>query len=261
MARLVLLFLLLVSASKVNASSLCSESLGQLTCPHQEITLNGRTVRYQLPQTTPPVDGYPVAIFFQGSVTPVLFQRTALSRFNTLYELKTIEALLNAGYAVIAPEAELGVAWYTNAPGLTYENTSDVPFITDLLAKIRSGDFGPINPNKKFAIGFSSGGYNASRMAVSYPGEFKALVIQSGSYATCLGPICNVPAVLPVNHPPTFFLHSVSDLIVPYWTMQLYYNALQAQGFTTEASVNYLVGHGWNTEAPQKTLMWLNSVP
>lgn len=258
MTRIVLLFLMLVSASKVNASSLCSESFGQLTCPHQEVTLNGRIVRYQLPLTAPPAGGYPVAVFFQGSVTPVLFERTALSRFNTLYELKTIEALLNAGYAVIAPETEFGIAWYSNTPGLQYESTSDVPFITNLLAKIRNGDFGPINANKKFAIGFSSGGYNTSRMAVSYPGEFQALIIQSGSYATCLGPICSIPA-LPANHPPTFFLHSVSDLIVPYWTMQLYYNALKAQGITTEISSNYLVGHGWNTDAPEKVLTWLNN--
>ena len=88
-----------------------------------------------------------------------------------------------------------------------------------------NGLFGHLNYKRKYATGISSGGYMTSRMAVSYGGEFRSLVVAAGSYATCAGPICIVPR-LPNDHPPTLHLHGGSDLIVPPFTMEMYYDAL-----------------------------------
>ena len=40
---------------------------------------------------------------------------------------------------------------------------------------------GPLDPSRLLAIGVSSGGYMTSRMAVSYPGKFRALAIAAGA--------------------------------------------------------------------------------
>lgn len=252
-----LLSTLITNNSKASSISLCSSAANTLTCPFQQFILNGRVVRFQLPQTERPPTGYPVAIFYQGSVTPVLFTRDISDSFNTYYELRTIEALLNNGYAVIAPEADLHFVWFTNIPDIDYKTSSDFSYITALLENIRAGKFGPLDSNRKFAVGFSSGGYNASRMAISFPGEFKALAIQSASYATCVGILCNVPE-LPANHPPTLFLHGILDLIVPVWTMQLYFNALSVQSIPVRAHMDPMLTHGWSPDAPVEVTNWLN---
>jgi len=68
-----------------------------------------------------------------------------------------------------------------------------------------NGIFGHLNNKNKFATGISSGGCMTSRMAVSYEGEFRALAIAAGSYATCGGILCVIPIFLPRDHPPTLF--------------------------------------------------------
>ena len=103
------------------------------------------------------------------------------------------------------------------------------------------------------------GGYNTSRMARTWPNEFEALVIQSASYATCAGPLCSVPSNLSEDHPPTYFLHGYEDETVPWWTMDLYYDALIGEGIPTGRTTNYSAGHEWIPEAPAAVLAWFNS--
>lgn len=218
-----------------------------------------RNVKYQVPEGTPPAGGWPVVVVYQGSFFPVEFTRTEGTPFGGYYELQVIERMLNNGFAVIAPDAAADLFWETNLPGfsIAYELSGDYRYLTNLFAAIRKGTFGPINPNKKFATGVSSGGYNTSRMAVSFPGEFKALAIQSGSYATCGGPLCIVPT-LPANHPPTYFLHGWLDIVVPWWTMDLYYEKLRSQGIPTGLYTDYFAGHGWFSASPDKIYAWFN---
>ena len=194
---------------------------------------------------------------YQGSFFPVEFSRNQLAPFGGYYEVKVIEKLLNNGFAVIAPDAGIDLFWETNLP-VIYEFTADYIFLNNLFNAIRSGHFGPINDNKKFATGISSGGYNTSRMAVSYPGEFKALVVQSGSYATCSGPLCIVPSSLPNDHPPTYFLHGFLDLVVPWWSMDLYYDRLRSEGVPTGRYTDYTADHEWFSASPGKVYSWFN---
>ncbi len=217
-----------------------------------------RDVRYQVPEGTAPAGGWPVVIMYQGSFFTVQFSRTQGAPFGGYYEVKVIEKMLNNGFAVIAPDAGIDLFWETNIPGLIYEWTADYIFINNLLAAIRNGAFGQINPNKKFATGISSGGYNTSRMAVSFQGEFKALAVQSGSYATCSGPLCIVPSSLPANHPPTFFMHGWLDVVVPWWTMDLYYDKLKSQGIPTDRYTDYFAGHEWVSASADKIYAWFN---
>ncbi len=216
-----------------------------------------RDVKYQVPEGTPPAGGWPVVVMYQGSFFPVEFSRTQGLPFGGYYEVKVIEKLLNNGFAVIAPDAGIDFFWETNLP-VIYELTADYLYLNRLFQEIAAGKFGPINPNKKFATGISSGGYNSSRMAVSYQGQFKALVVQSGSYATCSGPICIVPSTLPSNHPPTYFIHGFVDLVVPWWSMDLYYDKLLKQGIPTGRYTEALAGHEWVPASADKVYAWFN---
>ena len=126
---------------------------------------------------------------------------------------------------------------------------------------IRDGKFGPLNPDRKYATGISSGGYNTSRMAVTWPNEFKALVVHSGSYATCAGPVCLVPYDVASDHPPTKFIHGFLDPIVPWWTMNIYYDTLLYNGIATEQVTLPFGGHEWFKESPQEVLKWFNAYP
>ncbi|MNT58414.1 Poly(3-hydroxyoctanoate) depolymerase precursor [compost metagenome] len=117
------------------------------------------------------------------------------------------------------------------------------------------GIFGNINMDRLYATGISSGGYHTSRMAVSFPGIFRALAVESASYATCGGPLCALPK-LAKNHPPTLFLHGEKDLVVPVETMLPYYQELKNSGVDTQAVIDANARHQWLDEAPERITHW-----
>jgi predicted esterase len=119
----------------------------------------------------------------------------------------------------------------------------------NLFKASEAGNFGPINRGRLYAMGISSGGYMTSRMAVSYPGKFRALADGSGSYATCSS-TCTVPTPLPTDHPPTLFLHGDADNIVPMSTVQSYVDALRAEGHEVKVVTDADAGHEWLVEGP-----------
>ena len=96
-----------------------------------------------------------------------------------------------------------------------------------------------------------------SRMAVSYPGKFRALAVASASYATC-STACTIPA-LPSNHPPTLFLHGQLDPIVPIATMLDYRDRLNAMGTEVRTVIDPTGGHAWLPSGPQEVSSWFAS--
>ena len=253
-----------------------------ITCEHQSITIDGRVVLWETPLGHPPAGGWPLALMFQGSlqspngqfslsadgmwsVQPSdaasfgIFANYVLGQLRT--QTLVIKHLLDAGYAVLTPTADFnGLAWDTNLPPWLYEwsPAPDNRFLIDLFGAIRSGRLGALG-DRWFATGVSSGGYMTSRMAVSYPGQFRALAIAAGSYATCGGDLpCNVPA-LPADHPPTLFLHGGADPLVPIAQMYAYHDQLVAMGLPTQAIVNPALKHGWIPEAPDAVVRWFDA--
>jgi len=252
-----MLFLVLVLfVSSVQAS--------EISIPHQEKEVGAglwmkRLVKYQLPSGPVPARGWPVVILYQGTMAPVQFDRKSDAHFGLIHEAELIERLLDNGFAVLAPNAIFKVGWVTNVARVGYEFTSDYVFISNILKEIETGGFGPLDSKTLFAAGISSGGYNTSRMAVSFAGRFKALAIHSGSYATCLGASCVVPVAMPADHPPTLFLYGAHDDLVPRWTVDEYYNALRTSGVRTELYINETAGHEYFPESPEKIVEWFKS--
>jgi poly(3-hydroxybutyrate) depolymerase len=254
-------------------TSLCTMSADAVDCPSNSVDLTvdqlglvKRKVFYQLPAGTPPAGGWPTVLLFQGTFfnSGLSFHGTSGQPFGAYYQALTVKQLLDAGFAILAPQTHLGGAtfWDTNIPPWTvaWELSPDHAFMLAIFAAVTEGRFGSLDGGRLYATGISSGGYMTSRMAVSYPGKFKALAVHSGSYATCGGPLCAIPA-LPASHPPTLFLHGHDDLIVPEYTMEQYHAKLQAAGRRTSVIVHDLAGHQWIPEAPSAITDWFLGAP
>jgi dipeptidyl aminopeptidase/acylaminoacyl peptidase len=128
-----------------------------------------------------------------------------------------------------------------------------------LFEEIDAGSFGTIDPSRLHAAGLSSGAYMASRAAIAYPGRFRTVAIVAGSFATCAGWFCAVPAALPAAHPPTLFLHGQLDTIVPVATMRPYAAQLARQGIDARVVVDPNVWHGWIPAAPPEVVAWFEA--
>jgi predicted esterase len=98
-------------------------------------------------------------------------------------------------------------------------------------------------------------------MAVSFPGRFKALAIQSASFATCVGARCQLPQELPADHPATLFLHGLADRVVPWSSMQPYHDRLLYQGIETALYSEPTGGHQWFAASPARILDWFQRHP
>jgi dienelactone hydrolase len=249
--------------------SRCTETAELISCPmiRQPLAVSPgitRDVYYQVPLGTPPVNGWSVAILFQGSLfsPAVTMQATSTEPFGAYYQLALVKQLLDAGYVVLEPVTHLGGAtfWDTNVPpwDLAWSGAPDDLLMQSIFQALARGVFGPVDPGHRYATGISSGGYMTSRMAVSYAGQFRALAIASGSYATCSGPLCSVPTPLPADHPPTLFLHGDADPLVPLWTMQLYRDALAAEGRSVKTIIQPGAGHQWIAAAPDAVVQWFD---
>jgi poly(3-hydroxyoctanoate) depolymerase len=261
-------FVLFGISPLLNAQSRCVETSQVISCTNQESPISGnsrdtRRVLWEVPMGTPPDGGWPVVLMYQGTSHPVEFTRDIDDPGGNYYQVETIKELLDNGYAVVAPRGINDGPWQTNlwAGIFNYPNSDDFQFLSNVFTAIANGDFGPLNPNKKYATGLSSGGYNTSRMAVSFQGQFNSLVIHSGSYATCLGFLCSVPQQLPANHPPTFFIHGADDGVVPSGTMEKYYDRLLSNGRVADKFVKQGGGHSWFPESPGLIRAWFDQHP
>lgn len=236
-----------------------------VSCEHNVTKLTAgtatRDVYWQTPTTPPPAAGYPVVLLYQGSFAGPSLTWGELGPdtvFGGFYQGLLQAKLLDSGFTVVAPEAAIGVAWQTNS-GLPWDSTTDKDVIDALLSDIAAGKYGAADMTHLYATGISSGGYMTSRMAVSYAGKFRALAIQSASYATCIGPVCNVPNDLPKDHPPTLFLHGEKDTTVPLFTAQAYHDALGDAGIETSMITDPEAGHQWLEESPDRITEWFTN--
>lgn len=249
----------------------CTDDGTRVSCVHATMTTcvglanwSSREVHFQVPADEAPAAGWPVVIFFQGSfVSAETTWAPASNHFGAFALSRTYQRLLASGFALITPETRFDGAayWDTNVPPFSWdwELSDDHELMNTILEEIAAGTFGDLDRNALYAMGISSGGYMTSRMAVSYPGRFRALAVHSASYATCSGPICDVPDDLDREHPPTLFLHGGDDVIVDVGTAEDYAEALDAAGVESELVRNDDAGHVWLSEAVEAIPAWFES--
>lgn len=269
------LFTLIIFHKSINAmESVCevlpdpqTPSENIVRCPNESLQLeinkaSKRRVRYQLPLGEPPEGGWPVILFLKPGFSDVTFVQDS---YNTRIQAVMIKEFLDSGYAVIAPDANFTGIWQTNLLfRYFYKLTTDYRFFKKLFSAIEDEKFGPLNSQRKYALGASQGGYNTSRMAINFPDEFNSLVIISGSYATCRPYInyCHVPRRIDNPHPPTFFIHGGRDEVVTVSSMLNYHDKLYKNGIATGYYVNPDAAHnGWIEGTLERTLRWIRLHP
>ena len=139
-----------------------------------------------------------------------------------------------------------------------------IDFVKAMMDKFGDSSFGfKIDQTRMHAVGFSSGGFMASRMAFSYPGLFKSLTSLGGGYYNCLlscpedyEDSIHLPLIK--NHPPTQLLHGRYDDIVPYEWSENYNENLKAN---SDVETNVVIsndGHTWIENSENLCLDWIH---
>ncbi len=259
-------------APGAEAPSRCRATAKLVSCPQEVLAIDvgrGRTrrVHFQVPLGAAPAPGWPVVLMFTGSFQAPVHNFAAFrdDAYGAYYQALTVKRLLDAGFAVLVPETRFGGSswWDTNVLwwAWRWSRSPDDRFLRSIFAAIGDGAFGLLDATRLYATGISSGGYMTSRMAESYPGRFKALAIQSASFAKCAGAICVIPTPIPAGHPPTLFLHGGADWVVPVRTMIRYRDALVREGYAAKAIIDPNAGHEWIPAAPDAIVQWFQAWP
>lgn len=255
------------SPDPVDTGGRCTDDGERVTCAHHTTLVTGREVHWQVPTGDAPDAGWPAVLLFQGSTqtAALAWEADDGTPFGGLHQARLVTALLEQGFAVLTPEAAWdGLTWWqTNTwpCSFAWEGCADDLLMEGILAGITDGTFGALDRSRLYATGISSGGYMTSRMALSYPGEFRALAIQSASWATCAGVLCSLPGTLPADHPPTLFLHGDADLVVPIGTMRRYATRLEQDGVEVRRIEDPGEGHAWSASAPAEVPEWFIDHP
>jgi len=272
-----------------NKTMTCDHKKKALTIPDlKEPGPTERTVYYQVPKSKKPADGFPVVFIFHGWSYPahLNWRGSTEDPHGGWWQVMTTKVLLDNGYAVITPDAyfhELPfwdsfldaiispfkdnwrAYWDTNISPFDdqWQEAPDHHFMTALIKKIEEGTFGDLDPDSLYATGISSGGYMTSRMAISSysASNFRALAINSASYATCMGGKCDLPDDLPDHHPPMLFLHGEKDRVVPMKTMIKYDDLLVKKRVETRTVCDPKAGHEWLAASPEEILHWFKTHP
>jgi len=246
-------------------ASVCYENRfgSSMSCDHERLVFRGlygdREILYATPNTVRPKDGYPLAIFFQGSFFPSSFKRNKIDPFGGYNEILLMKKLLDNGYMIIAPKAIVGTYWQSNIIGINYDKSADKFLVNKIFNKIEDGIFGKVDMDNLFAFGISSGGYMTDRMFQSHKHiNFNAFAIASASYAKCGGPYCPLPKIVDSSHPPTLFMHGKKDRVVPLRTMKKYSELLKQNHIQTKIIIDENATHQWIKEAPKSVLEWFN---
>lgn len=245
------MILALLACVDTDTSGLCTGGDTWMDCEHHTFVVEDRDVHWQAPEGDGP---FGIVFLFQGSFagTDLFWSGNSGLVFGGWQQVRMVSQLLDAGFVVVTPAADL--FWNTNVPWWSevWDTSPDAALMEALFAEVDGGTFGDVDPTDWHAAGISSGGYMSSRMAIEFPDRFVSIAIESGSYATCLGMFCSIPA-LPDDHPPTLFLHGELDNIVPVGTMRDYDEALDIE---TRVVTDPWGGHGWIPGAAEEVVAW-----
>ena len=103
-----------------SAGSRCTTNGAMLTCTSHAVQLGGRTVTFEVPLGAPPAAGWPAVVLLPGLLRPRLrcIRGRDERRLRAILADATVKALLDDGFAVIAPNALANGSqyWQTNVP-------------------------------------------------------------------------------------------------------------------------------------------------
>lgn len=259
---------------------LCKETneshVQRVICNYSMSTLEGRNVYYQVPQGEEPKHGWPVVIIFHGwnLWAETSWNASTESGMGLLNKARLVRKLLMNGLAVVTPDAfwndttQDGGYWYSNIDPFNRSSPSDLrlwnassPDHFLVMAILERMPHWGMNPGSLHCVGFSSGGYMASRMGANYD-VCKTITIASGSFYYCDND-CPKPQPYYQNilrrQVPTLFLQGSEDDTVPRWTLDMYYRTLCQYRVPTRRVLQKRAGHQWLDAAPAEILRWVQT--
>jgi pimeloyl-ACP methyl ester carboxylesterase len=185
------------NSSVVLARSRCSSGSGPINCEHEVTHIEGRWVGWQKPLGVAPEGGWPMVVLYHGwnlMNSQWAWYATPAYSYGLYHKAETIRSLLDSGFVVVTPDAlarlnywETNTNRYATADLSAWLSSEDHRFVEAILQEAAGGRFGEVDPASISAIGFSSGAYMTSRMAVNYPERFRAFAVVGGSYYYCSG--------------------------------------------------------------------------
>jgi poly(3-hydroxyoctanoate) depolymerase len=214
----------------------------------------------------------PVVIYFHGTNVPVRMDRNLDAPYGLANESRFIQKLVEAGFVVVAPNANRIVpyyvlpavsAWEANISPYSrnFENSRDFQLTAHLLDSLPDIIGSAADTNRIFLAGFSSGGYMASRLALepSIASRIRGLVVHSASYGHCVGNQCSIPSELPEWHPETLLIANKDDSVVPFYTVEMYEKRLKKNNIATETLFSEEGEHAWNDHHPDLIFDWMKA--
>eukprot|EP00755_Sulcionema_specki_P005442 Sspe_Gene.32797::Locus_16058_Transcript_1_1_Confidence_1.000_Length_1074::g.32797::m.32797 len=188
--------LLNLSKARAKANSRCTSGK-TISCTYRDVQISGRWVGYQEPLGTAPRDGWPFVVLYHGwnlMNSEFAWYAEDWYSYGLYHKASLIKHLLDEGYGVITPDAHNSLNYwdtnereYATADLNAWSKSRDHAVVEGILDACSRGTFGPCNDKKLHAVGFSSGGYMSSRMAVNYGSRFRSISIMAGAYYYCAG--------------------------------------------------------------------------
>lgn len=231
-------------------------------------SINDRFFLWIQPQVDPGPDGYPVLFLFHGATQHAFSWIFGINRWNR-NQIRFAKQALNAGFVLILLQSQRPVrpgprAWDVFEQDSTINK--DIAYVNTIISWMRDTKADVMDYTHLFSMGFSSGAFMCSRIALSPEPLFNAVALHSGCNADSItltnrGPVFNftISHNLSATHPPTLIVHGEQDQIVPVEGGKTYHDDLKKAGIQTDILLSEEGGHIWLTEFNDDILHWFQS--
>lgn len=244
--------LLIVVVSVLNTGCFSSDNdSDDITVHRQHLTLNGRNLYYELPDTSPPPGGYPAfiayhgmtqnyGVWYQENTTMYLLPNDTPNMLGTENQTNLVKFARDKGIVILMPDSldirisnsiMLGAGQKGfDLVGTTMEDNHDHPFTRDMLDWLENDSPVEINNDQVIAVGICGGAvYSAGVQHVpELRHRFAAYVIGAGGYPPHIaqgvvpgisscdngGWDCESDIDIPSDTAPTVMAFGMDDLIV-----------------------------------------------
>ena len=224
-----------------------------------------RFVIYKMPDTSPSTKGYPVVFLFHGAVQHAFSWFFGLNMWNRA-QVSFSKCLIDNGFFVVGLESLKPIkpgprAWDAFEKDDTLN--SDILFVKEVIDWLSNSSL-PVDTNKTYCAGFSSGAFFCSRLAQSYDFGFKGVILNSGCNADSIsisnmGPVfnCSTGFNISLFHPPALLIHGKEDKLVSIVCTESYYQDLMDNNIEVTKLIDEDAGHIWLKDYNQLIIDWL----
>jgi len=261
---IVLLFILLSYNPVINSESTDIDYINIYYISGFHLTvLNNRILFWEQPECLVPDKGYPVLFLFHGASQHAFSWFIGLNQWSksqTIFTKKAIEK----GFFIITAESLKPIrpgprAWDIFNNG---SDSKDFGYIENMIEWLENSDL-PIDINRLYCAGFSSGAFTCSYIGHYFSDRFNAIAVHSGANSESIsltnrGPYFDLNGSynFSSSFPPTILIHGENDGFVPVQCAKNFYFDLQRNGIPSKLFISQYEGHIWISQYDFEILDW-----